>query len=368
VDLNKLQKKVDKGLSVLSDHDDKKDQERYIALRNIIEEVQEYIDKGVNSHDISVEMHNELKKCIMEFEKDRIVFIIFLTILCGLLFIGVFYITYSHMYDHWHPRPGGDIIPPHHTKTTSTRRTTTTVTTTTTKKVDNTTKTTSKTTTTTRTTTKTTSKTTTTTSKVTDTTTTTTKVTEKPTTSSTTTTKKTTTTQVVPPSGDDDKPTEAFVTLVFDDSSLVDLENLYPMQDSLGLKTKPTTWSLSSTLINSSKDYILTYYIDFVDDFGNFGDSDFIAESERLNIDKLKYQLLIKKGTQSIYDSGIQDMYDYPEAEEGRRPIIAAQTMNNDQSLDFELRMWLDSAVGNDQQGKKYRFNMDVYYEFEFIE
>ena len=319
MDLNKLQKKVDRALSVLSDHDDKKEEQRYINLRNKIEEVQEYINKGLNYSDISLEMYNELKKCIREFEEDKFIFIIFLIILCGLLFIGVFYITYSHFHDHFHPYPGGDIKPPHHTKPTKP--------------------------------TKPTSKT--------STTLTTTKVSEKTTDKTTSTTDKITTsidkTQTTTTPIKDDEEFDAFVTLIFDNSNLVDLKNLYPMQDSIGLTTKPTTWSLRSSLINSSKDYILTYYVDFIDDFGEENDEDYISPDERLDINKLKYQLLIKKGNQIIYDTEIQDMYDYPEAEEGIRPIITAQTMNNDQNLDFELRMWLDSSAGNDQQGKKYR-------------
>ena len=314
MDLKKLQRKVDKAIAVLSDNDDKKEQERYINLRNKVEEVQEYIDKGINAPDISLEMHNELKKCIKEFEKDRFIFILFLIILYGLLFIGVFYITYSHMYDHWHPRPGGHIKPPHHTKTTSSSRTTTTNTTKTTQVIDKTT---------------------------------------------------VSTTQDVPST--DEVPTDAFVQLVFDNSALIDLENLFPMSDSIGLTTKPTTWSLTSSLVNSSKDYILNYYIDFVDYFGNPSEDNYISSNERLDVNKLKYQLLVKKDNQLIYDTGIQDMYDYPEAEEGRRPILSGQTMNNDQTLDFELRMWLDSSVGNDQQGKKYRFKIDVFYDFKFI-
>lgn len=324
MDLKKLQKKVDKGIAVLSDNDDKKNQERYINLRNKVEEVQEYIDKGIYEHDISLEMYNELIKCIKEFEKDRFIFILFLIILCGLLFVGVFYITYSHMYDHWHPHPGGNIKPPHHTKTTSSKKTT-------------------------------------------EVSTSSTASTKKTTTSVSNKTTATTTTQAVLPEDNVD-PSGAFVTLVFDDSDLIDLNNIYPMLDSDGIKNDPTKWSLTSSLVNSSKDYILTYYVDFVDSFGNVGDENFINQDERLDVNKLKYQLLIKKNNQIIYDTNIQDMYDYPEAEEGIRPILSGQTMNNDQSLDFELRMWLDSSAGNDQQGKKYRFKIDVYYEFEFID
>lgn len=338
MDIKKLQKKVDKALMLLSDHDDKKEQERYHNLRNKIEECQDYIDIGNHSNDLSLELYTELKKCMKEFEEDRLIFIIFLIILCGLLFIGVFYITYSHMHDHWHPNPGGNIRPPHHTKTKKTSSTTKTITT---NKVDE--------------------------SSTTKTTSTTTKTTQVTTVDKTDTTTTVTTIITTKPS-DDEEPTNAFVYLTFDNSALIDLENVYPMLDSNGIKTKPTTWSLSSKLENGSKDYILYYYIDFKDKLGNVGEEKYIPENERLDVNKLKYQLLIKrKGTQ-IFDSGIQDMYDYPEAEEGIRPIISGQTMNNDETLDFELRMWLDSATGNDQQGKSYRFEIDVTYNFEFID
>ena len=49
----------------------------------------------------------------------------------------------------------------------------------------------------------------------------------------------------------DEDLTNAFVYLTFDNSNLIDLTNLYPMLDSVGLKTKPTTWSIESKLENS---------------------------------------------------------------------------------------------------------------------
>ena len=319
MEIKKLQKKVDQALELLSDHDDKKDEQRYYNLRDKIEEAQEYIDGNIHSDDISLELYNELIKCMKEFEEDKFIFIIFLIILCGLLFIGVFYITYSHLHGHFPHRPGGDIKPPHITKTHKTSTTTTR-------------------------------------------TTKTTKTTEK------TDTSTTITTQITTSPSDDDDLANAFVYLTFDNSNLIDLINLYPMLDSTGLQTKPTTWSLISKLENSSKDYVLTYFIDFKDKYGAVNDKFYIPENKRLDVNKLKYQLLIKRSGNIIHDTGIQDMYDYPEAEEGIRPIISGQTMNNDEALDFELRMWLDTSAGNDQQGKSYRFEIDVTYDFKFLD
>lgn len=357
MDLKKLQKKIDKALAVLSDHDDKKEEKRYIILRSHIEEAQDYLDKGNYSHDITSELYDNLKKGIKEFEEDRIIFMIFLTILCGLLFIGVFYITYSHFYDHWHP--GGHIKPP---KTSTTRQTTSTevvVTETTTTNAiedDNTTKTTKK--TSSRTTKKTTDKTT---SKVDETTKSTTSTTKK-TTTKTTTKSTTTTTQVIEP----DDPSGAFVTVIFDNSSLIDLENIYPVTDEVGLNSTPTKWSLSSELTGASRDYVVTYTINFVDKLEE------IASENLMDITKLKYQLLIKKDGSNIYNSGVQLMKDYPEVEDGVRPIITAgaegSTFNNGETLDFELRMWLDSTTGNDQQGKEYKFNIFVEATYDFID
>ena len=134
------------------------------------------------------------------------------------------------------------------------------------------------------------------------------------------------------------------------------------MLDSDGLKTTPTKWSLDSVLNKGSRDYVITYTIDFVDKV------DDILVADRLNPENLKYQLLIKKSGKTIYNSGTQELYDYPEATEGVRPILTAQTYTNNESLDFELRMWLASHVGNDQQGKKYRFNINVSATYEFCD
>jgi len=352
----KLQKKIDKALAVLSDHDDKKSEKRYKNLRNHIEEAQDYLDKGNYSDDISKEFYNDLKKAIKEFEEDRFIFIIFLIILCGMLFIGVFYITYSHFYDYWHP--GHHIKPPKPQKTTKTTKipTSTTYVITTTNTADNTTtKTTTKVSTepTTKTT-KTTSRTTHTTNKVEETT----KITTPVSTSKVTTT----TTQVIEP----DDPSGAFVTVIFDNSSLIDLKDLYPVRDEVGLNSTPTKWSLSSELTGASKDYIVTYTINFVDKLSE------IPSNKLMDITKLKYQLLIKKNGANIYNSGVQLMKDYPEVEDGVRPIITAgaegSTFKNGESLDFELRMWLDSATLNDQQGKQYKFNVFVEATYEFID
>ena len=324
MDIKKLQKKVDQAIELLSDHDDKKDEQRYHNLRDKIEETQDYIDGVNHSNDISLELHKELVKCMKEFEEDRFIFIIFLIILCGLLFIGVFYITYSHMHGHFPHSPGGHLKPPHITKPQQSSTSTTSTTTSATTSI--------------------------------------TTSTNRPDSSTTITTQGTTS-----PSEDDDL-TNAFVYLTFDNSNLIDLTNLYPVLDSNGLKSKPTTWSLMSKLENSSKDYILTYFIDFIDDYGNNGDENFIPVDKRLDVNKLKYQLLIKRSGSIVHDTGVQYLDDYPESTVGVRPIISGQTMNNDESLDFELRMWLDSTTGNDQQGKSYRFKIDVYYEFEFID
>lgn len=352
MDPKKLQKKIDKALAVLSDHDDKKEEKRYKNLRSHIEEAQDYLDKGNHSHDISSEFYHDLKKAIKEFEEDRFIFIIFLIILCGMLFIGVFYITYSHFYDHWHP--GHHIKPPKPSKTTKVPTSTTYVITTTDIADNTTTKTTTK--VSTEPTTKTTSRTTHTTNKVDEITTT------KSTTSVTTSKVTTTTTQVIEP----EDPSGAFVTVIFDNSSLIDLENLYPVRDEVGLNSTPTKWSLSSELSGASKDYIVTYTINFVDKL------DDIPSNKLMDITKLKYQLLIKKNGANIYNSGVQLMKDYPEVEDGVRPIITAgaagSTFKNGESLDFELRMWLDSSTLNDQQGKQYKFNIFVEATYEFID
>lgn len=367
LDTKKLQKKIDKALAVLSDHDDKRGQDRYKKLQSAIEEAQEYIDNGNHSNDMHLEYFDILRKSIKEFEEDRFIFMVFLTILSGLLFIGVFYITYSHFYDQFHP--GKPIRPPYHTsertdKTSTTHSSIITDSTSTTKSTHRTSTRTSSTRRTSRRTSSTrrTSTTHSTSSVTTDkTTSSTTKTTSKVTTSQgttstvTTTTKVTTTTPIIDPS-----PSDMFVTVIFDNSSLIDLDNVYPMLDSDGVNTKPTTWRLSSELSQGSKDYVITYTIDFVDMV------DDIPVNKRLNPNDLNYHLLIKKSGSTIYDSGVQDMYDYPEAEEGIRPIITSQTYNNNETLDFELRMWLKSSVGNSEQGKKYRFDISVsaYYEF----
>lgn len=309
MDIKKLQKKVDQALSLLSDHDDKKNEERYHNLRNKIIETQDFIDNNNYSDEVSSELYHELKKFMKEFEEERFLFIIFLIILCGLLFIGVFYITYSHFYDVWHPHSGGNVRPPHQTKTSSTKETSVST--------------------------------------------------------STSTTKTTTSiTHVVDPDDGDDK--NAFVTVMFDNSSLIDLTNLYPVRDEIGLVSKPTTWSLSSQLIGASKDYIVKYTIDFVDSIRD------IESSMLLDITKLKYSLIVKNKNAVVYDSGIQLMKDYPEIQNGTRNIITLETdgntFKNGETLDFELRMWLDSATGNDQQGKKYKFNINVEAAYKFID
>lgn len=327
MEIKKLQKKIDKALAILSDHDDKKHEDRYKNLRNFVEEAQDYIDKENYSSDISLELYNCLTKGIKKFESERLVFLIFLIILCGIFFIGIFSITYSHFGGTWPPfwpwgpsEPSYPVNPPNPITPPSTSKTTTKTTT----KVDGTT---SSTTTTNKTT------------------------------SSTT---KTTTSQVVEPD-----PTGGMVTVIFDTSSLIDLNNLIPVDDNIGLISTPTKWSLSSSLTGASRNYTVTYTIDFIDELSE------IAESDLLDIKKLKYQLLIKKKGTIIYNSGVQLMKDYPEIGEGIRPIITTDidgsTFKNNETLDFELRMWLDSTTGNDQQGKKYKFKIavDATYDFD---
>lgn len=324
MEFKKLQKLTDKGIVVLSDHDDKRHEERYIKLQEAIEEAQDFIEKGNYSSDIDDELSKELKLCISRFKESKIIFVIFLVILCGLLFIGVFYISYSHFYDHWYD--GGHFIPPnvdrpsdddkdhdhrheddewdddwdddrdhhHHSSTTTTKIITTST---------------------------------------------------------------TTTPTVVEPD-----PENGFVTVIFDNSSLVDIENMIPVEDSVGLNSKPVTWKLDSALSKGSKDYVITYTIDFIDKIDN------IPISQLLDITKVKYQLLVKKDGNIIYNSEIQYLKDYPEIENGIRPIITGETYNNDEILDFELRMWLDSSTGNSEQGKMYRFNINVEATYEFIE
>ena len=67
----------------------------------------------------------------------------------------------------------------------------------------------------------------------------------------------------------------------------------------------------------------------------------------------------------------IEHWKDYPEIMDGVRNVITLETdgntFRNDETLDFELRMWLDNNVGNDQQGKKYRFNINVEASYEFL-
>lgn len=378
MEFKKLQKTVDKGLTVLSDHDEKRNEERYINLQNAIEEAQDYIEKGVYSNDIDKELHEELLKCIKKFEKDNWIFIIFLIILCGMLFIGVFYITYSHFFDHWYH--GGHFHPP---KTTHTRRTTvsnrtevtditsSTITEKTTSAVSTTTE---------NVATKPSSVTTSpssddTTDRVTDKTTT--KITDKTTTgvastTITTSTARTTTvaTTTTKPTEDPDDSETGFVTVIFDNSSLIDLDNVFPMLDKDGLKTKPTTWKLSSTLSKGSKDYVVQYTVNFIDLI------DEIDPSNRLDISNLKFQLVAKNNGVEQYNSGVQYLDDYPEVNDGLgnlyRPIItintSGNTFKNNDTLDFELRMWLDSAVGNSEQGKKYKFRIFIEAGYEFIE
>lgn len=350
--IKKLEKTLDKAIHVLSDNDDKKEQERYRALQNIIEETQQYLENGNYSDATNEELINELIKCIERFKKDRIIFIIFLILFCGLLFSGVFYIAYSHFYDHFYN--GGHIIPPKTTsrRTTSRRPHDETTETTNHHEDDRTTK---KTKTTSRTKKTTTERKTTTT----DSNTNTTDV--KTTTSKEETTTKSTskTTSKVPDDSDDET---GFVTVIFDNSQLVDLNNLYPVLDSVGVASTPVTWKLDSTLSSGSKDYIITYTIDFVDLISD------IPDAELMDITKLKYSLLIKKQGNIVYDSGIQLMKDYPEIEDGVRPIITGQTYNQDDVVDFELRMWLDSNTDNSQQGKKYKFKINVEATYDFVD
>ena len=309
MEFKKLQRLIDKGITVLSDHDDKKDEERYKKLQESIEESQDFIEKNNYSLEIDEELRKELIERIAAFKESKIIFILFLIILCGLLFVGVFYISYSHFYDHWYD--GGHYHPiitptkPHKTRTTKKH---------TTEKQD---------------------------------------TTVKQTTSVVTTTKPV----VIEPDFD-----SGFVTVLFDNSNLFNLENVFPVDDNVGLASTPITWKLDSTLSNGSKNYLITYVINFVDESAD------ISINELLDINKLKFQLLAKKDGVIVYSSDIQLLKDYPEVETGIRPIIIGETYANDETLEFELRMWLDSSTDNSQQGKKYRFSIDVEATYEFIE
>lgn len=296
MDIKKLEKILDKAIRVLSDNDDKKDQERYITLQNIIEETQIYLETGAHTNESNNILYTELVKGIDKFKKDRILFIIFLIIFCGLIFCGIFYVTYSHFYEHFYD--GGHIVPSVNTtkKTTDVSQTTTD---------DNEVS-----------------------------TSTTTKVSMKD---------------------------DTFVTVIFDNSELIDLENMMPVDDSVGLNSTPITWKLDSSLSKGSKDYIITYAIDLIDQTAD------IQDSELMDVSNLKYNLLAKKKGKIVYDSGIQLLKDYPEVSNGIRPIVTGETYNQDEIVEFELRMWLDSATNNSQQGKKYRFKINVDATYDFI-
>ncbi len=338
-----LEKLLDKSIKVLADNDDKKEQERYHLLQSAIEQTQEYLESNNYSKELSNDLTNELNVSIKRFKNTKVPFIIFLVILCTIIFSGAFYVSYSYFYDFFYN--GGEIVPPKTTTTKTTRKISTTgdVTDRVTDPAESTT--TNKTAKTTKKANKTTKK---------NNSNDNSKTTKKNTTNDGG--KKTTSSNVI----DDDPNVPEFVTVVFDNGELIDLNNIIPLDDNDGLNTTPVTWKLNSTLSKGSKNYKITYSIDFIDKIED------ISSSELLDITKLKYQLLIKKNGSVYSDTGVQLMADYPEVENGIRPIITG-SYNKGEELSFELRMWLDSSTDNSQQGKKYRFKINVQASYDFM-
>lgn len=136
--------------------------------------------------------------------------------------------------------------------------------------------------------------------------------------------------------------TSGDLSLVLKDTASLSLANSYPVKDATGLKSSPYSFSITNngTLASSYTIYLK--------------DNDLADGKTRIGDDKLKYSLVKDK---NIY-TGAKALNTLTTTDNGR--VLATGTIDPNETINFDLRVWIDEAVATDSSGLSFAASINL--------
>lgn len=119
-----------------------------------------------------------------------------------------------------------------------------------------------------------------------------------------------------------------------DTANTLELNDAYPMTDSLGLETEGYTFKISNTGNLNAK-----YKIKIIDD------------AEKINSDGCNSYLLDKSRVKVSINSGTPFLL---ETTRNNEYIVETSSISPDTTKEYSIKMWIDEASGNEVLGKHY--------------
>lgn len=119
-----------------------------------------------------------------------------------------------------------------------------------------------------------------------------------------------------------------------DTANTLELNDAYPMTDSLGLETEGYTFKISNTGNLNAK-----YKIKIIDD------------AERINSDGCNSYLLDKSRVKVSINSGTPFLL---ETTKNNEYTVETSSISPDTTKEYSIKMWIDEASGNEVLGKHY--------------
>ena len=147
------------------------------------------------------------------------------------------------------------------------------------------------------------------------------------------------------------------VTVNHKETNIVNLTNLIPVDDEIGLKNTPQEWNIynDSSKLPDAIDYDVYYAVNIVE----------LNKSTDTILNKkyIKYRLTYEdyNGNTKQINGNLGDLNKNPD---GSYMLIAGSQRKNANS-NFSMVLWIDSKAGNSEQGKSYLFAYKVVAAIE---